>query len=261
MDIDLRGRTAVITGASRGIGRAVAAGLAAEGCHLHLVARTAEDLERARTELASEHGVDIHIHALDLAVSANVDALVDRCGGVDILVNNAGAIPAGSLAAVDEATWRAAWDLKVFGFINCCRAMYPLMKARGKGVIINVVGIAGGEVEEFNYIAGTAGNASLAAFTRALGSGSPADNIRVLGVNPGLTATDRLVTLMQQNAVAKGLAAQQWRQLTEHLPFGRPAEPEEVADLIAFLASDRAAYISGTLVTIDGGLSAQGRLF
>lgn len=261
MDIDLRGRTAVITGASRGIGRAVAAGLAAEGCHLHLVARTAEDLERARTELASEHGVDIHIHALDLAVSANVDALVDRCGGVDILVNNAGAIPAGSLAAVDEATWRAAWDLKVFGFINCCRAMYPLMKARGKGVIINVVGIAGGEVEEFNYIAGTAGNASLAAFTRALGSDSPADNIRVLGVNPGLTATDRLVTLMQQNAVAKGLAAQQWRQLTEHLPFGRPAEPEEVADLIAFLASDRAAYISGTLVTIDGGLSAQGRLF
>jgi NAD(P)-dependent dehydrogenase (short-subunit alcohol dehydrogenase family) len=261
MDLGLNGRTAIITGASRGIGRAVAERLAAEGCHLHLVARTRPDLEQLRDRLASQHAVQVHIHVADLSVSDSIDALAARCGEVDILVNNAGAIPGGSLIAVDDATWRAAWDLKVFGFVNFCRAMYPRMKARGKGVIINIVGIAGGEVTEFNYIVGTAGNASLAAFTKALGSGSPADNIRVLGVNPGPTATDRLVSLMQQNAVAKGLDSQEWRQLTAHLPFGRPGEPNEVADLVAFLASDRATYISGTLVTIDGGLSARGRLF
>lgn len=261
MELELAGRTALITGSSRGIGRAIAERLAAEGCHLHLAARSADDLERARAELSSSHRIQAHIHPLDLAVGDNVAALAAACGPVDILVNNAGAIPAGGLGRVDEATWRQAWDLKVFGYINLCRALYPEMAGRGRGVILNVVGIAGGEVTEGNYIAGTAGNAALAAFTRALGGVSPADNVRVLGINPGLTATDRLVRLMEQNAVAKGLLAARWRELTGDMPFGRPAEPAEVADLAAFLVSDRAAYISGTLITIDGGLSARGRLF
>lgn len=260
MDLSLAGRTALITGASRGIGRAIAERFAAEGCHLHLAARSGADLDVACAQLG-RHGVRVTGHALDLGDSRSVATLADVCAEVDILVNNAGAIPAGTLARVDEATWRQAWELKVFGYINLCRALYPAMASRRRGVIINVVGIAGGEITEANYIAGTAGNASLAAFTRALGSSSPQDNVRVLGINPGLTATDRLVRLMEQNAVAKGLPAERWRELTADMPFGRPAEPDEVADLAAFLASDRAAYISGTLITIDGGLSARGRLF
>lgn len=259
MDLGLAGRTALITGGSRGIGRAIAETLAVEGCHLHLAARSAADLDAACADLA-RHGVRIVGHALDLGDSRNVATLAGACADVDILVNNAGAIPAGALARIDEATWRQAWELKVFGYINLSRALYQAMAARRRGVILNVVGVAGGEVTEGNYIAGTTGNAALAAFTRALGSISPADNVRVLGINPGLTATDRLVRLMEQNAVAKGLPAEHWRELTGDMPFGRLAEPAEVADLAAFLVSDRATYLSGTLVTIDGGLSARGRL-
>ncbi len=260
MDLGLAGRTALITGGSRGIGWAIAETLAAAGCHLHLAARSAADLDAACAQLG-RHGVRVTGHALDLGDSRSVATLADACAAVDILVNNAGAIPAGTLARIDEATWRQAWELKVFGYINLSRALYPAMAARRRGVILNVVGVAGGEVTEGNYIAGTTGNAALATFTRALGGISPADNVRVLGINPGLTATDRLVRLMEQNAVAKGLAAERWRELTGDLPFGRPAEQAEVADLAAFLVSDRAAYISGTLVTLDGGLSARGHLF
>ncbi len=261
MELDLGGKVAIITGASRGIGRAIAERLAEEGCDLHLAARSLDELEAAQEQLVEDYGVTVEIYPMDLAQSDNVNELCAACSDADILVNNAGAIPAGSIGAVDEAAWRSAWDLKVYGFINMCREMYPNMQARGGGVIINIIGIAGGEIEEFNYITGTAGNASLAAFTRAMGGGSPADNIRVVGINPGMTATDRLVTLMKQTARVKGINPDDWRQLTADMPFGRPAEPEEIADLAAFLASDRAAYISGTVMTIDGGLSSRGRLF
>ena len=261
MDLQLQGKTALITGGSKGIGKAIAVRLAEEGCHLHLAARNVEDLESVAAELRTKFAVSVTVHPMDLSKSDNAVALVAACANVDILVNNAGAIAAGSISDIDEATWRGGWDLKVYGFVNLAREMYQAMKLRGHGVILNVIGIAGGEVTEFNYIAGTTGNAGLAAFTRAMGGGSPADNIRVLGINPGMTATERLVILMRQNATNKGLDPDDWRQLTATMPFGRLAEPEEVADLCAFLVSDRAAYISGTVVTIDGGLSARGHLF
>jgi NAD(P)-dependent dehydrogenase (short-subunit alcohol dehydrogenase family) len=261
MNLQLQGKTALITGGSKGIGKAIALRLAQNGCHLHLAARNAEDLEKVAVELRAKYAVSVIVHPTDLSDSDNAAALVEACATADILVNNAGAIAAGSISDIDEATWREGWDLKVYGFVNLARDMYRAMKARGHGVILNVIGIAGGEVTEFNYIAGTTGNAGLAAFTRAMGGGSPADNIRVLGINPGMTATERLVNLMRQNAVNKGLDPDDWRQLTTTMPFGRLAEPEEVADLCAFLVSDRAAYISGTVVTIDGGLSARGHLF
>jgi len=261
MDLKLRGKIALITGGSKGIGKAIAFRLAEEGCDLHLAARNAEDLEMAAAELRAEYSVLVTVHPMDLSSGDNAVALVAACSDVDILVNNAGAIAAGSITDIDEATWRGGWDLKVYGFVNLAREMYQVMKARGHGVVLNVIGIAGGEVSEFNYIAGTTGNAGLAAFTRAMGGGSPADNIRVLGINPGMTATERLVNLMRQNAENKGLDPDDWRQLTSTMPFGRLAEPEEVADLCAFLVSDRAAYISGTVVTIDGGLSVRGHLF
>ncbi len=261
MELDLTGRRVLITGGSRGIGRAIAERLAAEGCQLQLAARSATDLEQARAQLTARYPVAVDCHALDLAEGEAVARLAQACADVDILINNAGAIPGGGLQDVDETRWRQAWELKVFGYINLCRALYPAMVKRSGGVILNLVGIAGGEITEGGYLAGTTGNAALAAFTRALGGVSPADGVRVLGINPGMTATDRLVNLMRETAVAKGLAADDWRRLTADQPFGRPAEPAEVADLAAFLVSDRAAYISGTLITIDGGLSSRGRLF
>src|SRR5262249_39840219 len=145
--------------------------LAAEGCHLHLVARTKETLEAARDSIRARHQVSVTLHPLDLSQSPSVDALVKSAGDVDILVNNAGAIPGGSVDMVDEAKWRAAWDLKVFGYINMTRAFLALMQQRGRGVILNVIGLAG-ERSDAGYVAGSAGNASLMAFSRAVGSTS-----------------------------------------------------------------------------------------
>ena len=160
MELGLRGRTALVTGASKGIGRAIAAGLAAEGCNLHIVSRTRDALEAVAKQIQSDHGVTVHVHAHDLSKSESVGALLDAAGSVDIVVNNAGAIPGGDLQAIDEPRWRDAWDLKVFGYINLCRAFYAAMRDRGNGVIVNVTGLAADRLDS-NYIAGSAGNASL----------------------------------------------------------------------------------------------------
>src|SRR5215468_1771947 len=128
MELGLKGRTAVITGASKGIGLAIARGLAAEGCNVHLVARSQQALEAAAGQIRAEFAVKVTAHALDLARSDSVDGLLAATDTPDILVNNAGAIPGGDLQTVDEARWRAAWDLKVFGYINLSRAYYAAMK-------------------------------------------------------------------------------------------------------------------------------------
>ena len=256
MDLGLRGRTAVVTGGSKGIGFACADTLLREGCAVTLVARSDADLQLARAKL-EPHGVPVAAIALDLSDSANVDRLAERCGTADILVNNAGAIPAGRLHEVDEARWRAAWDLKVFGYINLTRRFYALMKARGHGTIVNVIGAAGERVDA-GYIAGSSGNASLIAFTRALGGASAADNIRVVGVNPGPVLTDRLETLLRYRATEAHGAPDRWREFLAHLPFGRAATPDEIGAIVAFLASERSGYTSGCTITVDGGLGAKG---
>ncbi|MEQ8661849.1 MAG: short-chain dehydrogenase/reductase [Gammaproteobacteria bacterium] len=254
MDLGLHGRRALVTGASKGIGRAIAHALAAEGCAVHLVARGAADLAAAATAMAPAGGAPPGWTALDLADSANVDALAAAHADLDILVNNAGAIPAGSLDAVDEARWRAAWDLKVFGYINLCRRFYASMRTRGRGVIINVIG-AGGEKPSAAYAAGACGNAALMALTRALGARSTLDGVRVVGINPGLIETERLVTMQRAFAAEKLGDAARWRELLD--PDFPPGQPEHIADMVAFLASDRAAFTTGTIVTVDGGLCAR----
>ena len=257
MDLKLRGRTALITGASKGIGRAIAEALAEEGCNLILVARTAADLERARQDIAARHNVRVVTQAADLAAVAAVEQLAAAHSDIDILVNNAGAIPGGRISEVDDKRWRAAWDLKVFGYINMTRAFYEAMKKRNGGVIINILGVAGERLEP-SYIAGSTGNAGLIAFTKAMGAASSADNIRIVGVNPGPIETERLEGLMRKRALDQWGDAERWRELHKPLPFGRAGKPEEVAHMVAFLASDLASYISGTVVTIDGGLASRG---
>ena len=256
MDLRLSGRTALITGASRGIGFGVAQSLAAEGCHLHLASRSAPDLEAARARLLATHKVNVTCHALDLAASENARKLAKACRDVDILVNNAGAIPQGTLTGLDEKTWRDSWDLKVFGYINLARDIYAAMCERRKGVIVNIIGGAG-ERPTAGYIAGSMANASLMAFSRALGADSPKFGVRVLGLNPSATATDRGVTRWRNQAQKDLGDAEKWPELTKGFPFGRPASVEEVADVVAFLCSDRASYMSGTVIQVDGGASAR----
>lgn len=254
MDLNLKGRRALITGASRGIGRAIADALAHEGCHLVLAARSAEALEVARREITARHGVDVASEVVDLSKLEEAEALAHRHAGLDILVNNAGSTAHGHLVDVPDAQWQEGWSLKVHGTIRMSRVIYADMKARGGGTIVNIIGYAGDRVNG-HFIVGSTGNASLIAFTRALGSVSPADNIRVVGINPGPVLTDRLRKRLEKSAAEKLGDAARWRELTKSYPFGRPAFPEEVADAACFLASGRAAYITGTTLTLDGGLT------
>jgi 3-oxoacyl-[acyl-carrier protein] reductase len=259
MELNLSGRTALITGGSKGIGFAVAQRLAAEGCNLRLAARSAGDLDQAAAALKKGRNIDVATFALDLAQPAARAELAAACPDVDILVNCAGGIPGGSIEEVDDARWRTAWDLKVFGYINMTREYFARMKARKRGVIINIIGV-GGEKLDSGYIAGATGNAALLAFTKALGSTSADVGVRVLGVNPGPVETDRFVYLQKLKAKSRLGDETRWREFYQNMPYGRAATPDEIAAMVTFLASDLSSYISGTIVTIDGGITNRGQL-
>jgi NAD(P)-dependent dehydrogenase (short-subunit alcohol dehydrogenase family) len=194
-----------------------------------------------------------------------LDAALQGLGGVAVgsalgLVTGA-SIPVfigGSLESVivGVVAWREGWKLKVFGYINLSRLVYARMKARGSGVIVNDIGNAGERLDA-DYNAGTSGNAALMAFTRALGGQSLDHGIRVVGVNPGPVETDRIVKLMKTRAKDWYGDEDRYKELMSRFPMGRAATVAEVADLILFLASDRASYISGAIVTIDGGITSR----
>jgi NAD(P)-dependent dehydrogenase (short-subunit alcohol dehydrogenase family) len=250
MDLKLKGKRVLVTGGSKGIGRACAAAFVQEGATVMIAARDPNNLAVA----AETVGGDTRFRATDLSLKGEAEALAGWAGELDILVNNAGSIPGGDLQKVDEETWRKAWDLKVFGYINLTRQVYAKMKARKSGVIVNIIGAAG---ERMNaaYVVGSMGNASLYAFTRALGGASHADGIRVLGVSPGPVETDRLVSLNRQIAATTLGDAERYRELFAGMAFGRPATPEEIAAATVFLASPLSGYTTGCVLTIDGGSS------
>lgn len=256
MNLGLKGRKVLVTGASQGIGEGLAESFAAEGCELLLVARSADRLEGVASRLRQRHGSNVQVLACDLTAPGVIAQVAAFGSDADVLVNNAGSIPGGDLWQVDEAAWRQGWELKVFGYINLTRAIYPAMKARGSGVILNNIG-NGGENVDFDYIAGSTGNASLMAFTRALGGRSLQDGIRVLGVNPGPVETDRIRKVLQVRAQRELGDANAVHQLMAAMPLGRPASVAEVADFFVYLASDRARYTSGVILTVDGGLTSR----
>lgn len=252
MDLELRGKHVLVTGGSRGIGYACAEAFAREGCSVHLVSRSAEALAAAVAKLRDATGVEATTSCLDLAQEADVDALQPLLPKVDVLVNNAGAIPGGGLDRIDRSLWRDSWNLKVFGYVDLTRLALDTMMNRGHGVIVNVIGTAG-VAPRYDYICGSTANAGLNAFTKAVGAHSARKGVRVLGVNPGLTETDRLVTLQKARAQATLGDESRWRELMANLPLGRPAKSEEIADLVVFLASARAAYLTGIVVDAEGG--------
>jgi NAD(P)-dependent dehydrogenase (short-subunit alcohol dehydrogenase family) len=255
MDLNLKGKRVLVTGGSKGIGKASAQALAQEGCEVMIAARDAQALQAAANAIEAATGTKVKWTSADLSQRGAAEELAAWAGELDILVNNAGAIPGGDLLTVDEDTWRRSWDLKVFGYVNLCRAVYRAMKAKRRGVIVNVLGNAG---ERLNaaYIAGSTANAGLMAFTRTLGGVSHKDGIRVVGVSPGPVATDRLISLYKQMAATKLGDAERYQELFAGMAFGRPATPEEIANTVAFAASDRSSYTTGVYITIDGGLAA-----
>src|SRR5438105_5702617 len=260
MDLQLAGKRALVTGASRGIGRAIAERFAAEGCNLYLTARAPGPLETTGKDLRAQWPVEIQVHACDLMKSGSPAALAERFGDADILINNAGATPTGPIEEATEDKWREGFELKLIATALLTRELYLRMSARRSGVIINVIGNCG-ERPDPEIIVATITNSGLMAFTRALGSVSPGKGVRVLGVNPGPTLTERLELLMRKKAEDRTGDAGRWTELVAPLPFGRAGTPGEVADLVVYAASPRASYVSGTVLTVDGGVSARGRLF
>jgi 3-oxoacyl-[acyl-carrier protein] reductase len=240
MDLGLKGKAVLITGGSKGIGLACAQAFVAEGCAVHLAARDRERLDMAKRQLKG----DVSIHSVDLRDGGALRKLAKDCEAVDILVNNAGDIPGGTIETLDEAKWRHAWELKVFGFINLTRELYSRMRARKAGVIVNVIGMAG-ETHPFEYICGAVGNAGLAAFTKAMGKGSREHGVRVVGVHPPATRTDRIETLMRASAKAKFGDESRYREL-----MGNVIEASQVGDTVCFLASPRAGQLSGVVLNL-----------
>jgi NAD(P)-dependent dehydrogenase (short-subunit alcohol dehydrogenase family) len=250
----------VVTGASKGIGLGIARALAAEGVEVVLCARSDELLRKAANQIADASGVPAHSVAADLATPEGIEALVACAnrdlGTVDILVNNAGAIPGGTIEGIDDETWHRAYELKLWGYIRLCKALLPGMKARGSGVIVNIIGNAG-KRPSAGYIAGGIANAGLMNFTAGLAQEAGPHGIRVVGINPGPIRTDRQDQLIARRALDQSATEDEVRlSMGRDIPLRRIGEVAEVADVAVFLASDRASYISGCVVPIEGGMTA-----
>jgi NAD(P)-dependent dehydrogenase (short-subunit alcohol dehydrogenase family) len=253
MELGLKGRRVLVTGGSQGIGYAVANGFLAEGCEVVIAARNENRLHAAVERLSQAAGSRIMAKAIDLARPGAAAALADEFPDTDILVNNAGAIPTGDIFEVDEARWREAWELKVFGYVNLSRAIYRYMRGRPPKVIVNVIGM-GAERPQWRYACGNAANIALNGFTRSLGGRSIDDGIRVVGVNPGAVETERWRGIHMARAQKLLGDAARWREvLSDDMPLKRAATPEEIADVVIFLASDRAGWVCGEVVNVDGG--------
>ena len=252
MDFQLRDKVALVTGASRGIGRASAQTLAQEGMRLVLVARSADLLE----ELAASLKTPCLPYAVDLrdpaAPAAAIQAAIQRFGQLDLLVNCAGATKRGDFLALPEADWQDGFALKFFGAMRLCRAAWPHLQTR-QGSIINIVGI-GGRTASADFTIGGSVNAALLNLTKALADRGITDGIRVNAINPGSIVTERLQSrirmLAEKQSIGEDAAAQ---ALADALKIPRFGDPAEIARAVAWLASPLASFCQGVILDIDGG--------
>lgn len=246
------GRIILVTGGSRGIGLACARRFAAQGGRVAIAARGRAGIDAARSSLPRAAGyiadVSDERQAADLAARVAADL-----GPIDILVNSAGAAKRSPPDELTPAKWRAAMDAKFFSTINVVDPVVKAMAARGEGTIVTIIG-AGGKVANPAHLAGGSANAALMLATAGLGNAYAARGVRVLGVNPGLTETGRVEQGMRADARLAGISvADMIARSIASIPMGRMAAPEEVADMVLFLASDQARYVTGTVITMDGG--------
>jgi NAD(P)-dependent dehydrogenase (short-subunit alcohol dehydrogenase family) len=256
MDLGLAEKVALVAGGSAGIGRAVARVLAAEGAHVAICGRSVDGLRDAEQEIKGLVDVDILPVQADFSRREDIERFfqeaVDHFGGVDIFVNSVGQSMFGSFEQVSDERWVEDINLKLFGAVRACRAVIPHLRERGGGCIVNVAGNSGKQPYMWHYPGGAA-NAALLHFSHALAQELCSDNIRVTAVCPGPVETRRLRKQLGALAELWGMELDEAEtQFYESQPMGRAATAEEVGNLVAFLVSDKAEYISGTYVTIDG---------
>ena len=254
MDLGLQEKKVLITGGSKGIGLACAKAFMAEGAKVALVSRSEANLGKAKDNLRTAYTI-----AADLTDAAAAAAMVERVekefGAIDVLVNSAGAAKRTDADDLTPAAWRAGMDAKYFSYINVIDPLIKRMGKRGKGAVINIIG-SGGKVASPTHLAGGAANAALMLATAGLAFAYASKGVRVVGVSPGVTRTERVAEGLKAEAKRANVSEEQaYKQMIARLPMGRPAEPEEIADIVVFAASERGRYLTGANISTDGAAS------
>jgi 3-oxoacyl-[acyl-carrier protein] reductase len=258
MDYGLAGRVALVNAASRGLGRAIAEALAAEGTRLVISARDKATIGRAADEIAAAHRAEVIPVAADVAVAGTAERLVatavERFGALDILVNNSGGPPHGTFADFDDAAWQHAFDLLLLNVVRMVRAARPHLRASGRGRIINVASVAAREPIG-GLVLSNSLRAAVAGLAKTLADELARDQITVNTVLPGRILTDRLRETFTGAARAAGADLDEFAraEVAKHVPLGRVGEPADLGNLVAFLCSRAASYLTGLAVAVDGG--------
>ncbi|HEU5014799.1 MAG TPA: SDR family oxidoreductase [Roseiflexaceae bacterium] len=259
MELGLKGKRAVVLAASRGLGYACALGLAREGCKLVICSRTQERIEQAAAQIRQETGAEVHAVAADVKGEADIQKVVQACveqyGGIEIVVHNAGGPPAGNFQTINDDQWNTAFQQNLMSFVWLARAAIPEMKKAGYG---RILAITSSSIKQPipNLILSNVMRAGVLALAKSLSSELAPSNILVNIVGPGRIATERIEELDKANAQRTNRSVEDVRtESIKAIPLGRLGDPEELANMVVFLASEAASYISGTSTLIDGAKS------
>jgi 3-oxoacyl-[acyl-carrier protein] reductase len=257
MDLGLHGKVALVTAASQGIGRATAFAFAREGAHVAICARDLARLEKTAGEIRAATGAEVEAFACDVAdpaqVPAMVERVIERCGTVHALVNNAGGPPPGGFDQLSDADWQRAFELTLMSAVRTTRAVLPWMRRQRWGRIVNVSSYSVKQPIP-DILLSNALRLGVAGWAKTLANEVARDNVLVNTVGPGWTRTERVTNMIAARSGAGASAADVEQQIVREVPLGRLGDPEEVADVIVFLASERASFVTGTLLAVDGGV-------